>query len=101
MAEYRALTKDRGWQKAGQVIVGRYGKAVANRKSETLWDCDHVEAVQEGGGACGLDNLQTLCVPCHQLKTARHAARRAGRRMATGQLAIPGMNPTPNGIPEG
>ena len=26
-------------------------------------------AVKDGGGQCGLDNLRTLCIPCHKKKT--------------------------------
>jgi hypothetical protein len=32
---------------------------------ETFWDADHVQPVSEGGGLCGLDNMATLCIPCH------------------------------------
>lgn len=35
----------------------------------TLWEMDHVIPVAEGGGACGLDNLRTLCVWCHKDET--------------------------------
>lgn len=34
-----------------------------------LWDADHIVAVRDGGGDAGLDNLQTLCIPCHREKT--------------------------------
>ncbi len=30
-----------------------------------FWQADHIRAVAEGGGGCGLENLRTLCVPCH------------------------------------
>ena len=30
------------------------------------WHADHKVAVRDGGGECGLDNLTTLCVLCHQ-----------------------------------
>lgn len=33
------------------------------------WHVDHVLPVFLGGSACGLDNLQTLCVDCHKEKT--------------------------------
>lgn len=36
---------------------------------ETLWHADHILPVHLGGGECGLENLQTLCVPCHDRKT--------------------------------
>jgi len=31
-----------------------------------LWDADHIIAVKNGGGCCGLDNLRTLCIQCHK-----------------------------------
>ena len=34
-----------------------------------LWDADHIIAVKDGGGCCGLDNYQTLCISCHKNKT--------------------------------
>jgi 5-methylcytosine-specific restriction endonuclease McrA len=34
-----------------------------------LWEMDHILPVAEGGGACGLDNLRTLCRPCHRRAT--------------------------------
>lgn len=47
------------------------------------WDMDHRVPVVEGGGSCGIDNLRTLCRPCHadvtaELHRRRAAARRAG-----------------------
>ena len=47
-----------------------------------LWEADHVVPVIEGGGACGLDNLQTLCVPCHRAATRELRARLARSRQA-------------------
>ena len=34
-----------------------------------LWDADHINCVKDGGGECGLDNLRTLCIQCHKLRT--------------------------------
>lgn len=48
--------------------------------TNTLWEVDHIIPVCEGGGACGLDNLRTLCLWCHRKETAKLAARRAQRR---------------------
>ncbi|KAJ9067851.1 hypothetical protein DSO57_1034896 [Entomophthora muscae] len=31
-----------------------------------FWEAAHIIDVQDGGGASGLENLRTLCVPCHQ-----------------------------------
>lgn len=33
------------------------------------WQADHILAVAHGGGGCGLDNFQTLCLKCHKGKT--------------------------------
>lgn len=45
-----------------------------------LWQMDHTRPVVEGGGGCGLDNLRTLCLPCHKRVTRDLARRRAERR---------------------
>jgi len=34
----------------------------------TLWEADHIVPVIEGGGCCGVDNMQTLCLRCHYAK---------------------------------
>lgn len=51
------------------------------------WQMDHILPVIKNGGSCGLDNLRTLCLPCHRRVTAELrrelADKRAGRmRMA-------------------
>lgn len=58
-----------------------------NRTS--LWDADHIREVVNGGGECGLENMQTLCVWCHRAKTSglsekRKAERRAAMEKAAG-----------------
>ena len=40
-----------------------------------FWQADHIQAVSEGGGGCGLENLQTLCVPCRAQETEKLRAR--------------------------
>lgn len=47
---------------------------------QTWWNADHIQEVVRGGGECGLENIQTLCIPCHRRKTARLAAERAEER---------------------
>lgn len=46
-----------------------------------LWEMDHIVPVIEGGGGCAMDNLRTLCIPCHHKQTAQLAARRARKRV--------------------
>lgn len=36
------------------------------------WYADHIVEVREGGGQCGLENMQTLCHACHCAKTKEH-----------------------------
>lgn len=50
------------------------------RFGTSLWAADHIVPVVKGGGACGLENYRTLCVPCHRLETTRLAAERAAER---------------------
>lgn len=38
------------------------------------WEADHILPVHQGGGACGLDNFQTLCKNCHKEKTFKLAS---------------------------
>lgn len=46
------------------------------------WEADHIVPVVEGGGECGLDNIRTLCRPCHVRVTSELRARLAERRRA-------------------
>lgn len=46
-----------------------------NPKEGDFWQADHIVPVAEGGGNCELDNLQTLCVPCHQTETEKLRSR--------------------------
>jgi hypothetical protein len=46
-----------------------------NPKEGDFWQADHIKAVAEGGGNAGLDNLRTLCTPCHQVETERLRGR--------------------------
>jgi 5-methylcytosine-specific restriction endonuclease McrA len=60
----------------------KYGVPRARLYSE-WWDMDHLVPVIEGGGGCGLDNLRTLCIPCHRAETRALAARRAAARRSS------------------
>lgn len=57
-------------------------RSIGLRLNATLWEADHIlEVVNDGDG--GLDNIQTLCLPCHKSKTRVLAAERARlRRLA-------------------
>lgn len=46
-----------------------------------FWDADHITPVAEGG-PCELDNLRTLCLPCHREVTGHLMARLTRRALA-------------------
>lgn len=46
----------------------------------SFWEADHIVPVCEGGGACGLENLRTLCVPCHREATRSLNRNRSRKR---------------------
>ena len=67
VAIYAALKRARGAARAAGLSL--YGmKSIAARRS--LWDADHIVPVAEGGGQCDIDNIRTLCLPCHREVTA-------------------------------
>lgn len=47
-----------------------------------LWEADHTKPVVFGGGEAGLDNLRTLCVPCHKQATKRLRKAMTGRKIS-------------------
>lgn len=54
-----------------------------------LWHADHIKPVFQGGGMCTIENLRTLCVPCHADVTKKQAAQRAAaRQYASGQRLL-------------
>lgn len=57
------------------------------KAAQCFWEADHIKERVDGGDD-SLGNLQTLCVPCHKRKTAKHAAVRARRRKPQLSLAL-------------
>lgn len=71
-AELLHLKRSRG---AARIrALARWGLKRLDRRS--LWDADHVLPVAEGGGACDLENIRTLCLLCHKRVTAELRERR-------------------------
>lgn len=58
-------------------LLQRWGLKTISRR--TLWDADHIVPVAEGGGACDLSNIRTLCLVCHRGATQQLRARLAAR----------------------
>lgn len=47
-----------------------YAKSLGfSYKRKTFWEAHHITAVVEGGGLCGLEGFQTLCIACHRIET--------------------------------
>lgn len=42
-----------------------------------LWEAHHIIPVCEGGGCCGLENYQTICLRCHKEESAGLAKKRS------------------------
>lgn len=80
LAAYALLRRSRGRRRMD--LFALWGIRSLQRKS--LWDADHIQPVAEGGGACDLSNLRTLCLHCHRVVTTelRH-------RLARGREANP------------
>jgi len=51
-------------------------KIKPRKKGGGLWDADHIICVKDGGGQCGLENIRTLCIRCHKLRTAECSAKK-------------------------
>lgn len=56
-------------------------------KGTSLWEADHIVEVINGGDS-NLENMQTLCVPCHKAKTKQLAASRATARRRIRQPSL-------------
>ena len=50
-------------------------RLLQNPKEGDFWQADHIVAVASGGGGCSLENLRTLCTPCHRAETEKLRAR--------------------------
>ena len=48
--------------------------------SGAFWQADHIVECVRGGWGTGLDNLRTLCTPCHKAETKRLAGELAAER---------------------
>ncbi len=65
------------------------------RVGSDWWDADHITPVIEGGGECGLDNLRTLCIPCHQEATRDLHARLKEKRAADQRARMNALSEKP------
>jgi hypothetical protein len=70
-------------------LLRRIGLSVGDL-TKSLWEAHHITAVKEGGGGCGMDGLETLCIWCHKKESAAQQAKWAKERRikTTGQVEL-------------
>ena len=86
VTEYKMLfhpstTRREVWRRDKGVCRGC--GAVCARKGAPKWHMDHIIPLIQAKGELKywrLPNLQTLCTPCHSVKTSREATERAVQR---------------------
>jgi 5-methylcytosine-specific restriction endonuclease McrA len=78
VAALRRFRSSRGVRRQTLLQHWQLGK----RRRKSLWDADHIIPVIEGGGECDLDNIRTLCLPCHRAATLALRARLRQQRLA-------------------
>ena len=61
------------WQKAR--LRAQQMREATGVSNPPFWHSDHILAVSEGGGACGIENLRSLCHRCHLRVTAEQRKR--------------------------
>ena len=69
----------REWLAKRQEVINRRGAWCEVCGMGGTLHLDHKVEVRDGGALLDDDNLQLLCQPCHNRKTARVKAGRAGR----------------------
>lgn len=50
-------------------------QGVIHKRRKSWWEADHILAVVEGGDS-SLENMRTLCIPCHRADTRQLAMKR-------------------------
>ncbi len=64
-----------------------------HRSRKTFWDADHRVEVVEGGGECGLDNYETLCLWCHKRKTIQFNRNRSQKKEPSHERDVAQVDP--------
>jgi len=65
--EFRIILGDRGYIRE-ILFIRDSGYCAVCHHFDKDWQADHIIPVYQGGGACTLDNFQTLCPSCHVWK---------------------------------
>lgn len=67
-----------------KVLIANGYRRLTSNWPRTLWEADHIEPLIDGG-SFRLDNVCTLCQPCHIAKTSNEAKWRAKRKKLVGK----------------
>ncbi|HEX5475212.1 MAG TPA: HNH endonuclease [Vicinamibacterales bacterium] len=70
---------ERLWRRMKPPAADR-GARRAWREARPRWEADHIVAVADGGGECGLENYRLLCRTCHVSITRRWRRSRPAPR---------------------
>ena len=57
-------------------------QGIIHKRRKSWWEADHILPVVEGGDS-NLDNMRTLCIPCHRAVTRELRVRRSARKSGT------------------
>lgn len=77
-----------------RALRGLIEQGTVTRFRKTWWEADHIVPVVEGGDS-NLENLRTLCIPCHRGVTVELRLRRKVRKLQApnGPRARPAEEP--------
>ena len=66
----------RQWKQVRKMQLNKYPLCVECSMPARI--VDHIKEIKDGGERLSLDNLQSMCVSCHNIKTAKAKQHRGG-----------------------
>ncbi len=66
----------RAWKRVRGLQLSKYPLCVECRRPAMI--ADHIIEIRDGGAKLSLDNLQSMCISCHNAKTAQQKIQRRG-----------------------
>lgn len=65
------------WKKVRKIQLTQHPLCIVCKKPATI--VDHIIEIRDGGSKLSLSNLQSMCVSCHNAKTAAAKIQRGGQ----------------------